>query len=276
MLPNDIEKILLKNETIIAEEISDINTAINRISASLMSASNALMGEVEVYAKNTGISNQEKEIELHQESLAIRKYITHLHTIQSKCTAPSAELDIHDVIVLSNTKICSYRNHESQDIIVGIPVLQGGGAVQTIKIVASYCPVCKRYTILKDQFQNIDGVIMCRVIDNTYSNEGTNSTEIEIDQKQSIIFQYGYNVQSQKNLSTQQRHIILASLVESKIQTRRQIMDHLSTLIERGNKIPSWKDATNKWKEDRNYVASYNVNNLPSVITDRIILKYKE
>ena len=47
-------------------------------------------------------------------------------------------------------------------------------------------------------------------------------------------------------------------------------------LIERGSKIPNWNEATKKWKDDRMYVQTYHLNEVPDVVFERIILKYKE
>ena len=65
-------------------------------------------------------------------------------------------------------------------------------------------------------------------------------------------------------------------LVESGIMTRTQIIDHLTSLINRGEKIESWKRAVDKWKQDRYYTQDYKTENLPSVIANKILLGYKE
>ena len=44
-------------------------------------------------------------------------------------------------------------------------------------------------------------------------------------------------------------------------------------LINRGEIIDSWKDATDKWKKDRYCVHDYKTYNLPSVIADIIFIK---
>ncbi|MGN0290880.1 MAG: hypothetical protein ACI4C5_03030, partial [Lachnospiraceae bacterium] len=77
-------------------------------------------------------------------------------------------------------------------------------------------------------------------------------------------------------LSEQQRHIILSSIIEAQILTRREVIDHISILIERGSKIPNWKTATQKWKEDRQFVSEYQSNCLPEVVFNNIILKYRK
>ena len=52
------------------------------------------------------------------------------------------------------------------------------------------------------------------------------------------------------------------------------MLSHLDTLIERGSKIPKWKDATTKWKQDRHYVSKYNKDNLPEILVKKVIKKY--
>lgn len=184
------------------------------------------------------------------------------------------QIDIYTIIVLSNTIKCS-SNHEIKDIVAKLPVLNEYGQISYISVNAAYCPICKRFTILKDDFNSIKEIVICKVIDETILYSGNKDSEIEIDQGQSILTQYGYNVQTKKDLSEQQRHIILSSIVEAQILTRREVIDHITTLIERGSKIPAWKMATKKWKEDRQFVSEYKSDSLPEVIFNNIILKYK-
>lgn len=188
------------------------------------------------------------------------------------------QIDIYTLIVLSNTLKCS-SNHDTKDIIAKLPVLNEYGQISYINVNASYCSTCNRYTILKEDFNAIAGIVTCKVVDETvsYVNNNNNSgIEIEIENKQSILAQYGYNVQTKKDLSEQQRHIILSSIIEAQIMSRREVIDHISTLIERGSKIPNWKFATQKWKEDRQFVSKYQSDYLPEVVFNNIILKYRK
>lgn len=183
-------------------------------------------------------------------------------------------IDIYSVIVLSNTLKCSVA-HRTKDFVAKLPVLNEHGEISYLKINASYCFDCQRFTILKDDFNSIKDVIMCKIIDETTEYTSQNNDELEITQKQSVLFQYGYNVQTKKNLSEQQRHIILSSIIEANIMSRRDVINHINTLIDRGSKIPSWKTATQKWKDDRQFVSEYQRDSLPEVIFNNIILKYK-
>lgn len=276
MIDDKIVEILQKYHNELIDEISNINLAIQRIQDELKFISNCLMDDLLSYGKNTGIENKEKELELLKDSQSIREYINSFDILDFRDDyADEVEpvLSLYDVIVLSNTLNCNL-NHDVYDITVTLPVLDENGDINNITVLASYCKDCDRYIITKDIFNNIDGVLMCEVIDKTYTINNSDD-DTEIDQHESLLYRYGYNVKTSVNLSTKQRHIILASLVESGIMTRNQISDHLTMLINRGEKIDSWKDATDKWKQDRYYVQDYKTYNLPSVIADRILLKYK-
>ena len=187
------------------------------------------------------------------------------------------EITFNDVIVLSNIASCTTKDHGLIDVTARIPVFLDDGNIGFVDINTSYCPKCNKYIMLKTDFKQIEGVIACKVVDYTTIQNGNNNyydDEIEIKQKESILYQYGYNVKTKEDLSDKQRHIILASVVESQILTREQICLHLDTLIERGSKIEKWEPATQKWKQDRQYVKKYNNKNLPTILFDKVILKY--
>lgn len=287
MLPTEIENILTKYKNEVAEEISSINRSIDKITDQLNVVSAVLVDQLSSYAKHTGLKNKDKEVELLYDSQQLREYISSIKKVEcnyAEIEKPEIpvpknpiQLDIFDVVVLHNTQKCSYGNHDTMDVRVSIPVLYSTGEVHNMSVLASYCKTCNRYTILKDVFKKITGVIMCEVIDRTSTIINNNiDDEIDIEQKKSILYKYGYNVKSKLNLSSEQRHIILASVLEADIMNRRQIIDHLTILIERGSKIPKWKDATAKWKNDKDYIQNYKVEDLADVIFQKIILKYKD
>lgn len=278
MLPDEVKRILEKYNKEVAEEISNINRATEKIIDELNSVSNVLVDELASYAKNTGFSNTDKEVELLQDSQVLRKYISSIALMDFRSEIikdnDDNRLNIYSVIVLNSTLKCSYNHHSCIDVVAKIPVLINDEEIVLYPVTASYCLDCKRYSILKEDFNQISGIVMCKVIDETSNYSKVTEDEIDIEQKRSLLYEYGYNVQSKRNISSKQRHIILASVIESNLMTRRQISDHLTTLIERGSKIPKWKDATNKWKQDKHFVQTYKTENLPSFIFDEIVLKY--
>lgn len=185
------------------------------------------------------------------------------------------ELSFNDVIVLSTVTSCSSKGHNITDINANIPVIKTNGNIEYTCRNVAYCRECNKYIMLKSDFYDIPDKIACEVIDQTTTSASSNDDEIEISQKQSVLYKYGYNVNAIDNLSDKQRHTILALVVESGILTRAQIISHLDTLIERGSKITKWKNAVGKWKQDRKYVCDYKTENLPKVITQKLILKYR-
>lgn len=184
------------------------------------------------------------------------------------------EINMADTIVLSTLRHCTYQEHEMEDVIANIPIYNENGNVEFITVNITYCYACKKYIMLKSDYKLISGVIACQVVDNTVIRNGSCEDSIEASQHESILYKYGYNVKTKENLSDKQRHIILASVVESNVLTRDQICSHLDTLIDRGSKIDKWKTATQKWKQDRQYIKNYNTNNLPQILLDKVILKY--
>lgn len=285
MIDSKIVEILNKHNTEVAEEISNINLAIKKIKNELKLVSDCLIGELLSYSKNTGIKNKENEIELLNESICIREYIdtidilefNNYQTEENTSQKENIELAFCDVIVLNNTLNCDLK-HKTHDINIIVPTLGKIGNIINVNVLASYCEDCNRYTITKDSFNQINGVILCEVIDKTITTSKNNNDDImiELEQHESILYRYGYNVKSKNSLTSKQRHIIIASLVEAGVLTRSQIVDHLTMLINRGEKIESWKDATEKWKQDRYFTLKYKKENLPSVIANKILLKYNE
>lgn len=271
ILPEEIVHILNEYDKEVAEEISNINLAISKIKHELESVNNVLIDELSAYAKNTGMRNQDKETDLLKSSQLLRKYIGSIQAIMKDV---NTQLDIFTLIVLSNTLKCSASlSHHAVDINAKLPVVTSDGNIEYITVPASYCKECGRYTILRHDFKKIDGIVLCNVTDESIQYSNSVTDDLDITQKQSELYKYGYNVKSTSNITKKQRHIILASLVECNILTRRQITDHLTTLIDRGSKIPNWKEATDKWKQDRTYIENYRREDLPNVIFDKIINK---
>ena len=71
---------------------------------------------------------------------------------------------------------------------------------------AIYCHQCDAYIILKNDFDKINGVILCKVIDETFESKPV-SNKFGFDEKQSELYQHGYNVQ--KKIHYQISNVIL-------------------------------------------------------------------
>lgn len=279
MLPENIKQILLKYADGVTEEISTINKSIDRIKDSLNTVNNIIINELSAKAKNQTPINESSELELLKDSQYLREYVSTITNIEinynKSNNVQNRYLDIHDIIVINSVKSCTQKYHTLSDVRVKIPVLYDNEMVARIDVTISYCRECNKYIMLKNDYTKITGTIMCQIIDETVKVDSVAQDNLTNQQRKSMLYNYGYNVSAQNNLSDKNRRIILASVVEAKILTRVQVEDHLQVLIDRGSKIPSWGEAVQKWKRDKHFIQNYKTENLPRVIFDKIILKYK-
>lgn len=185
-------------------------------------------------------------------------------------------LDIYNKIyiqVQKTIKSCINKKHQISDITVQIPMIHKNGTVGFEILPATYCNQCQKYIMLKDDFDKIEGIILCEVIDET-TNENESSGDFSSSDKQSELYRHGYNVQAKKGLSETQRHIILLSLINSNKIGKGEICSYLGGLIEKYQPIPKFSEAVKKWKDDRDFVAKSNSEDIPSYVADKIVLKF--
>ena len=185
-------------------------------------------------------------------------------------------LDIYNKIyiqVQKTIKSCINKKHQISDITVQIPMIHKNGTVGFEILPATYCNQCQKYIMLKDDFDKIEGIILCEVIDET-TNENESSGDFSSSDKQSELYRHGYNVQAKKGLSETQRHIILLSLINSNKIGKGEICSYLGGLIEKYQPIPKFSEAVKTWKDDRDFVAKSNSEDIPSYVADKIILKF--
>lgn len=184
-------------------------------------------------------------------------------------------LDIHSKITLQvkgTTASCINKKHTTSDITVQIPVIYESGDIGFEISHAIYCHQCDAYIILKNDFDKINGIILCKVIDETFESKPV-SNKFGFDEKQSELYQHGYNVQKKNPLSDKQRHLILLSLLNTGIMNLNQICTHLDKLVQIHKKDNNFALAIKKWKRDRDFITS-NSEDIPSYVADKIILKF--
>lgn len=183
-------------------------------------------------------------------------------------------LDLFDVIIINTIGKCTSKNHKVDDVMLKVPVATEDGSVRYTTIYGSYCNECNQYAMLKSDFNNINGIILCEIVDETTYNKNHNFDDFDRLLHQSKLYKYGYNVESKKNLSDKQRQLILASVITAKVLSKAEIRSHLTTLITRGKKIDKWKQAVSKWESDLKYIESFAEQDLPSYIVNKITLRY--
>lgn len=190
-----------------------------------------------------------------------------------KGAAPKA-IKFNDFVVISNIAHCTHENHNVQDIIANIGVIKNSGKLLIERVNASYCYECNRFVILKQDFDRIDGVINCKIINKPNSISNSDFSDFEISDKDTLFNQRGYNVNCIDNLPEPQRQCILRQILENNELSKLEICSYVDTLISRGEKRPNWCNAVKKWKQDRNYIENYVLPNLPEVDVDTITVNH--
>lgn len=226
-----------------------------------------------------------KQISIFKCDVCDKKYVTfeELESIQNNIDRTNISLymnyhhllDIHSKITLQvkgTTTSCINKKHTTSDITVQIPVIYESGDIGFEISHAIYCHQCDAYIILKNDFDKINGVILCKVIDETFESKPI-SNKFGFDEKQSELYQHGYNVQKKNPLSDKQRHFILLSLLDTGIMNLNQICTHLDKLVQIHKKDNNFALAIKKWKRDRDFITS-NSKNFSSYTVDKIVLKF--
>ena len=178
-----------------------------------------------------------------------------------------------DFVVRTTIYQCSNKGHNIQELTAVIFCLTKKGDIVEKKVMAGYCQTCNLYYLLNTDYERLrkQYVLLCRVIDNTIKvNNGTGL--FSNFNRESIMMQYGYTVSQAEELSDAQRRTILEFLLISKVMTKTEICSHLDWLIStRGYDKSRFKKAITKWREDRQFIENYKLNNSREVIVKRII-----
>ncbi len=174
-------------------------------------------------------------------------------------------IKFNDFVVISNISHCTHENHNVQDINANISVIKSSGEVRLDKVRASYCYECNRFVILKQDFDRIDGILNCRVINKLNQPHNSDYSNFEISDKDTLFNQRGYNVNCIDNLPTLQRQCILRQILENKELSKSEICSYIDTLISRGEKRPNWCNAVIKWKHDRRFIEDCTIPNVIDV-----------
>lgn len=189
-------------------------------------------------------------------------------------------ISLHDVIVLSNINKCGKHNHKIEDTVGVLLTISNEGKIIEEEVALIYCNNCKKYTILKSEYERIKGTPLCEIIDET-KTANTNAEFDYTDKGGSKLARHGYNVNCVDKLTKIQRETILGIQLASGNMTKGEIMSYIDANIENGlkrsNSQKSWDNAINKWKSDREYVRNFNLDTFKKRINiNRFILKYSK
>ena len=134
------------------------------------------------------------------------------------------------------------------------------GNISHFKISSKYCSVCKEYYITKGIYDKIikTGIPVCRLREQrsgTIQYAGKN--KFDKYNTESLLKEYGYNVDARDNLPPVIRQDILKSLIDEGICDKDFIISHLEVFIYDHKNAERNKYAVQKWEDDLNFIKEY-------------------
>lgn len=186
-----------------------------------------------------------------------------------------------DVYVLTNISMCTSSNHVINDISCILPIILSDGTIDIIEVELAYCETCNKYIMLKYTYDNLPGVPICKIIDETKNVHPIEKENFCYGDSESKLSKYGYNVNCVDKLTDEQRHTILSVQIITQNMQRSEIISIISKNIANGEKRiqqkykKDWTNAVKKWKADREFVSNIDIDKCHNAINvNRIILKY--
>ena len=173
------------------------------------------------------------------------------------------------VLFVCNVRIhCEIDKHEIRSVRLRIPTLNSG----SVEINANYCEDCDLLFIYRNDYDRIKNEYGLPLIKFAMHDQSTMKNKVEQDQ--SILYLSGYNVNSDLNLSSDQRRTILSTVVANKSLSKAQIIAYLNWFIDHNGRIFGHEKAAIKWKDDLAFVNSIDFDKQVQMVAD-IIKKYE-
>lgn len=160
-------------------------------------------------------------------------------------------IDFTDIIIKSSLRKCT-KNRHSTYITNGIFFIIDNYYNVAYKIIPLvYCSDCKVYYMYENDYIALSkyGKVLCRVYNNLDDVESFEHLNAE-----SVFKICGYTVNSNDNISNEERHQLLHFLIERNMVTLTQTLDFLQWLINSRIGNPSMHNAIQKWKNDFSYL----------------------
>lgn len=174
-----------------------------------------------------------------------------------------SEIHLKDFVIKRNSFRCVHSEHALKDISASITIINQKGNFETMKVPAGYCKDCNVYLIFDDVYKRIlsRGTPICRMYDWKAIESGSTAGNMMLAQE-SLLRQYGYNVNANEGLSFDRRKRILQILVDNHIMTKSEIVSYLKFFSSQRKNNSSMKMAVEKWNSDKAFIENYKISSL--------------
>ncbi|MDR0861590.1 MAG: hypothetical protein LBN30_02295 [Oscillospiraceae bacterium] len=160
------------------------------------------------------------------------------------------------------------RNFE--DVAIIVPVLK---RLRKAKVLASLCKNCDKIYVRKTELLNVEkkvGKLLLRRESSGMGGKGRYGSLAP----ESVLHLWGYNVNNDNGPDKEERQMIIAFIIDRKILTRYEIVEHLRWLIDtRSRQWEIYSDAIKSWENDVEITFNYNMDELTTY--KNIELKWK-
>ena len=222
---------------------------------------------------NNKHSNDEEYWKLDAVLKDKRKDNSIMHMAPPKDSNSLSEIRHVDLLSIGGPHKCIKQNHRMEDLRATVNVITKVGTEKSISFNATYCFECNKYFMEDWQYDLLSerGIPMCKVSFEEHSKHGEVNSVYGKLNAESLIHQYGYNVQEKLGLTDIQRQTLLMYLLENGIvKSKMEITTHLTWLINQKIGNPVMANAVAKWKADREFVEKYKLGTYKVVVVRSI------
>lgn len=159
----------------------------------------------------------------------------------------------HVLYVSKGTLSCERRGHVVESATGSIVTLKG----RLVNINVNYCNNCRRYFIGQREYEHYRdqyGPILGNFSFPASAQGGSGSGALS---KESPLMMCGYNVREDGGLTSRERQLILANIIDRRILSKPRIIEYLQFFISWREGNPSMRNACDKWRKDLDFVRAY-------------------
>lgn len=154
---------------------------------------------------------------------------------------------------------CMRNKHNIQTVTMNVSNTKGDGS-KNINIF--YCEQCNSYWVNYEAIENMINEKFYPSLKYKIVNESWDKLK-----PVSELMLYGYNVR-EGELTTKQRHMLLATIIDKELMTKQQIIHNIQTKVDFNGKKSGNEHAREKWREDIRFVSHYTKGNVRTIQGD--------
>lgn len=219
---------------------------------------------IKQYEEETKRIQKEKEEKAERLLQQARKKKEEKEKKEQIIPPPQAKnIKAEDFLVRTSSFSCRRNGHKYKEITACVTLIRRNNKIQDVYLPGWYCESCKCYYILENDYEKLDrmGVIVAKVYTEKEWRDTQKAGRLFSElSPESILHKLGYNVTASQGLSDSTRQETLATAIDFKLMSKREVIDFLTWLINTRSGNYSMQNAVGKWEKDREFVSNYKLN----------------